>query len=98
MILFFSYLLSIWFRVIEDVMDSNHLCHDGGIAEGVAYGCQPGDEAAQDLDCQEVCGGHHQQVDIHIQDESTSTNQVVQVGAAQLDQSGEETVDIKINV
>ena len=83
------YIFGVWLGIIEDEVHTHHFGDDGAIAEWVADGRHPYGDVAQDPDGQHIYGGHHQEIDVHIQDEGTRNDQVIQVWAAQFDQSAE---------
>lgn len=81
------YISGVWLGVIEDEVDSYHLDRDGAIAQGIANGRQPWCHATQYLNCQLVYGGHYQEINVNIEDDSPCSNEVVDIRTAQLDQS-----------
>ena len=80
------HLLILGRRFFKDVIYSNHLGKNGAIAERVAQCSQPGGEIAQNSHNFLVGGGvggrDDEEIDIHVQDNSSTCHQVVQVGAA----------------
>ena len=79
--------IRLWLGFVKNEINTDHFGDDGAIAERVADGRQPCGDIAQHSDNQHICRRYHQEIDVHIQNESARNDQVVQVGAAQFDQS-----------
>ena len=83
----YTYSVWFWFWISEDVVYSYHLPYDGPIAQWVANGRQPAYSSADSSSSPYVCSRDSDYVGVYVQDDGPRTNQVVQVGAAQLDHS-----------
>ncbi len=77
----------LWCRVIEDVVHSSHLDHNGAITQRVADGREPGDEVTQHWHNDGVLNGEDEEVEIEVQDDGSDTNQQVQIGTGEAYQS-----------
>ena len=72
--------------IVEDVIDSGHLDQDGTVTQGVANGRQPRCEVAE-RSCHVTAGGRDDMKDgVHIEYDSTHSNQVVELRAGQFDE------------
>ena len=78
---------------VEDVPGSEHLHQNSAIAEGVAYGSEPGSD---DTECSSpsrvsLSNWHHSQDNGDVQQDGTTSNHVVQVGTAKTNNPGKRT-------
>ena len=85
-----SYLLPLGGGVVEDVVDSPHLGPHSAIAQRVANGCQPGVQGAEDGHCLWIRGGDYREIDVYVENHGTDSDEVVQLGTTETDQSGRE--------
>ena len=63
--------------IVEDVVDSKHLCHYGAKAEGVANGSQPRNKVAEEGYYSLLSGWNHREEDHKIKNDCSYSYEVV---------------------
>ena len=86
----FSYFLLLGGWVVEDVIDPPHLDPHSAIAERIANGRQPGGQGTEGSYCLWICGRHHREIDVYVENDGPNSDEVVQLRATETDQSGRE--------
>ena len=77
---------------MKQVVDSAHFDDNSPIAERVAEGSQPGSEVASHRDCSRVRTWHWKEAEVNVENDGSSSYQVVEVRTAEANQPGENTI------
>ena len=77
---------------MKQVVDSPHFDNNDSITERVAEGSQPGSEVASHRDCSRVRTWHWKETDVNVENDGSSSYQVVEVRTAEANQPGENTI------
>ena len=65
--------------VVEDVVDTYHLCKDGAVTQGVTNGCQPWVQVTEDTDNYGVSGGYNCEYDVDVKNDGSYCDDVIEL-------------------